>query len=200
MNEGRGGSTGGGSGSGRSNEGSGSDDAHVTDKVQVAGGGRALMKELLKRLMRPKTDKLPEFLVRKPGKGKITGKLDDVTADERQFYEEMRDLGNNVEIVPRGVGRTPDVKLNGRSHELKTIKNVRRTEPDRLSGTISSRILDARGQAADVIINARDQAGMTKGIAVRAIHRAFKADNKKGINSITILTPEGPVSIPRKPQ
>ena len=170
-------------------------------RTQVANRAK-LLQELARRLLgaKPKVpEKLPDFLTKKPTPGKITGKLDDVTPDERRFFEEMRDLGNEVEIVPRGAGRTPDVKLNGKPHELKTVTNVKRTEPDRLSGTISSRILDARGQAPDIIINARDQIGMTKGIAVRAIHRAYKADSRRGISNITILTPEGPVSIPRKP-
>ena len=129
--------------------------------TQVANRAK-LLQELARRLLaaKPKVpEKLPDFLTKKPTPGKITGKLDDVTPDERRFFEEMRDLGNEVDIVPRGAGRTPDVKLNGKPHELKTVSGVKRTDEEGLSSAISSRILDARGQARDIVVNARDQAG-----------------------------------------
>lgn len=170
--------------------------------TQVANRAK-LLQELARRLLaaKPKVpEKLPDFLTKKPTPGKITGKLDDVTPDERRFFEEMRDLGNEVEIVPRGAGRTPDVKLNGKPHELKTVSGVKRTDEEGLSSAISSRILDARGQARDIVVNARDQAGMTRDVAERAIKRAFGVDAQKGgIDSITIFTPQGPISTVRKP-
>ncbi len=170
-------------------------------RVRVANRAK-ILQELARRLLaaKPKVpEKLPDFLTKKPTPGKITGKLDDVTPDERRFFEEMRDLGNEVEIVPRGAGRTPDVRINGVSHELKTVSGVKNTEPTRLSGSISSRILDARGQSPNIVINARNQQGMNKNIAEEAIRRAYGADARSGIDSITILTPEGPIHVPRRP-
>ncbi len=170
-------------------------------RVRVANRAK-ILQELARRLLaaKPKVpEKLPDFLTKKPTPGKITGKLDDVTPDERRFFEEMRDLGNDVEIVPRGTGRTPDVRLNGKPHELKTVSGVKRTDEEGLSSAISSRILDGRGQARDIVVNARGQAGMTRGAAERAIKRALGADEKRGIDSITIFTPEGPISAGRKP-
>ena len=170
-------------------------------RTQVANRAK-LLQELARRLWaaKPKVpEKLPDFLTKKPTPGRITGKLDDVTPDERRFFEEMRDFGNDVEIVPRGSGRTPDVRLNGKPHELKTVSGVKRTDEEGLSSAISSRILDARGQARDIVVNAKDQAGMTRDVAERAIKRALGADEKRGIDSITIFTPDGPVSAGRKP-
>ena len=40
---------------------------------------------------------------------------------------------------------------------------------------------------------------MTMEVAQKAAARAYGADGKKGIQQITILTPEGPVVVPRKP-
>jgi hypothetical protein len=40
---------------------------------------------------------------------------------------------------------------------------------------------------------------MGRDVAERAITRAYGADKKNGIENITIFTPEGPVSIGRKP-
>ncbi len=59
----------------------------------------------------------------------------------------------------------------------------------------------ARGQSANIIIDARGQAGMTADIAQRAVIRAFGVDNRTGatIQTITIITPQGTFYIPRKP-
>lgn len=51
--------------------------------------------------------------------------------------------------------------------------------------------MDARGQASNIIIDARGQAGMTPEVADRAIERALGADFKKKIESITILAKDG---------
>jgi hypothetical protein len=166
-------------------------------RTQVAGGGR-VVRELVRRLLRSKPE-TPGFLNKRPTPGKITGEIEDLTDAERRFAEELRDLGNEVEIVPRGPGRTPDLKINGKPHELKTVGGLKATDEGGLSGAISNRILNARGQAADVIIDARSQAGMTREAAQRARRRAYTADVRKGIDNITILTPEGPISIPRRP-
>ena len=48
-------------------------------------------------------------------------------------------------------------------------------------------------------MNARGQAGMTAEIAERGIGQAFGQDNKTGskIQSITVITPEGTLYVPR---
>ncbi|MFA5951353.1 MAG: hypothetical protein WC807_13825, partial [Hyphomicrobium sp.] len=172
------------------------------DQTRVAGGGARLFRELARRLLaaKPKIpQKLPEFLIKKPTPGKIIGKLDDVTPDERRTYEYLRDLGNDVKLLEREAGkRTPDIELNGTRTELKNISGVRRTDEDGLSAAISSRIMDGRGQASNIIVDATQQPGMTTQAAERAAKRALGADDvKKGIKEITIMTPDGPVHLRR---
>jgi len=142
----------------------------------------------------------PDFLSKKPGSGKITGNVDKLTPAEKAFANEMRDLGNDIEIVPTGEGRTPDFKINGQLHELKTVSGIQKTDNDGLSSAISSRIMDGRGQSGHIIVDARSQVGMTTDAADRAIVRAYGTDNRLGskIESITILTPAGSVSAPRR--
>jgi hypothetical protein len=184
---------GGGSGGGNSSRNPGGSEQQ---RVQVAGRAK-VVRELVKRLIGSKP-KFPEFLTKRPTTGKITGKVEDLTDAEKRFVEELKDLGNDVEIVPRGAGRTPDLKINGKPHELKAVDGVKSTETDALSNAISNRILNARGQAADVIVDARKQPGMTREAAERAVRRAYGADFRRGIDSITILTPDGPIYVPRR--
>ena len=82
---------------------------------------------------------------------------------------------------------------------MKTVSGIANTSPDRLSGSISSRILDAKGQSGNVIIDARSQSGMTTEIAERAIVRAYGADRDGAkLQNITIITNEGVISKTRK--
>ena len=111
----------------------------------------------------------------------------------------MRDLGNVVEVLPpSNTGRTPDLVMNGKVYELKTVSGVQRTDSDGLSAAISSRILNGRGQSGDILIDARNQDGMTREIADRAIQRAYGSDDRQGIKSITVFTPQGVTHAPRK--
>ena len=59
--------------------------------------------------------------------------------------------------------------------------------------------MNGRGQALDIIVDARNQAGITEEIAARGIRRAFGADNKTGgkILSITIYGPGWTLVVPR---
>jgi filamentous hemagglutinin len=116
--------------------------------------------------------------------------------EELQFAEELRDLGNHVDVIPRGSGRTADFIVNGTAYELKTVSNIADTTSGGLSSAISNRIMGGRGQAGDIIIDARGQAGMSLAVAERAIRRAIGNDRRTGskIRSVTILTSDGPVS------
>jgi hypothetical protein len=126
-------------------------------------------------------------------RGTLTGSLDDLTVAEKKFVEDQLSQGRNIEIVPRGVSRTPDFKIDGLQREFKTLSGVADQTPDGLSKAMASRIMDGRGQAADIIVDARGQAGMTREIAERGIRRAYGADNKLGgkIQSITVILPDG---------
>jgi Contact-dependent growth inhibition CdiA C-terminal domain len=146
-----------------------------------------------------KPENLPDFLTRPIGGGTLTGDLRSLTPAERRFSEELRALGNHVEIIKAGEDQTPDFKINGVEHELKTVSNVKRTDADGLSKSISSTIGDARSQSSRVIIDARGQVGMTREAADQAVRRAFGADSSEKIKSITILTPQGPIYAARLP-
>ncbi|MBA4174809.1 MAG: hypothetical protein C0511_19685, partial [Hyphomicrobium sp.] len=139
----------------------------------------------------PQPPDQPDFLAKRPGSGKLTGSLDGLTPAEQNFAKEMIGLGKNVEIIPTATGRTPDFQIDGVQYELKTVSGVQKIDSDGLSSAISSRIMDGRGQASDIIVDARQQAGMDQTIAERAVGRAYGADRRGGINSITILTPAG---------
>lgn len=149
------------------------------------------------RLPVPPNAGLPDFLTRPPGHGSLRGNLDALTPAEHEFATELRALGNDVEIVSTGEGRTPDFKINGVPHELKTVRYIQSPTSEGVSKSISKTILRGRGQARNVIIDARKQPGMTTAIAERSIGRAFGADVKRGLESVTILTNSGPVYVLR---
>ncbi len=131
----------------------------------------------------------------------MTGDLDALTPTERAFAIEMRNLGNIVEVLPpSNTGRTPDLKINGRDYELKTVSGVEKTDASSLSGAVANRIMNGRGQSADIIVDARQQPGMTREIGYRAIGRAYGRDNPTGskIQSITISTSTGAAHAPRR--
>ena len=77
----------------------------------------------------------------------LTGSLNDLTEDERDFVHELLNRGHDVEMVPTANSRTPDFKVDGLSTELKTLSGVSKQTSDGLSAALSSRIMDARGQA-----------------------------------------------------
>ncbi|NOT71315.1 MAG: hypothetical protein HOP09_08580 [Hyphomicrobium sp.] len=141
--------------------------------------------------------KLPEFLSKRPGVGKITGRLDELKPAERRFVEELKDLGHDVEIIPRGAGKTPDFGINGVVHELKTVSTLKNTDPRRMAGSITNRISNARSQSANVNIDARAQVGMTEEIAADSIRRAFTADTRRKISTVTVMTKSGAVHVVR---
>ena len=63
--------------------------------------------------------------------------------------------------------RTPDFRVGGVPVELKTVGSVRIAGlvgeglTKKLSGAIASRIMDARGQAPNVVVDLREQEGIT---------------------------------------
>ena len=135
--------------------------------------------------------------------GKLIGSTDSLTSAERSFIGEMIAGGKTVEVIPSSnAGRSADFLIDGTKYELKTMTDVASHTSDGLSKAISSAAMDARGQSGDIIIDARNQPGMTPDIAQRGINRAFSADSKSGskIQSITVITSQGTVYVPRLPQ
>ena len=187
---------GGGGGGSDSFSGDDGNDRLAMSKVPQA---LEILKPFLKPLLKPKPglQKIPEFLSKRPGIGKIIGRLDDLTPTERRFAEELRDLGHEVEIVARGAVRTADFRINGVVHELKIARYIHSPTSDGISKAVSKTILRGRGQSSNIIVDAREQLGMTKEIAQRSIGRAFGKDAKRGLASVTVLTKDGPVYVVR---
>ena len=132
--------------------------------------------------------------------GKLIGSTEGLSPAERSFIGEMVSGGKTVEVIPAtNAGRTADFFIDGTKVELKTMTNVVNQTSDGLSKSLSSTIMNARGQSGNIIIDARGQAGMRPDIAERGIGRAFGADKDGAIQSITIITKEGSVYVPRKP-
>ena len=132
--------------------------------------------------------------------GKLTGSLNGLSEDEKDFVHELLARGRDVEVVPTARHRTPDFKVDGTPTELKTLSGVAKQTPDGLSSALSSRIMDARGQATTIIVDARKQSGMTEEIVRRGIKRAYGADDAKGsrIQDITVLTHADAVNVGRQ--
>ncbi len=134
--------------------------------------------------------------------GKLIGSVDGLTTAEQSFIGEMVSGGKTVQVIPStNAGRTADFFIDGTKYELKTMTSVVNQTSDGLSSAISTTAMNARAQSGNIIIDARGQAGMTSEIAQRGINRAFSADSRTGakIESITIITPEGTVYVPRTP-
>jgi hypothetical protein len=132
--------------------------------------------------------------------GKLIGDMSSLTDAEAKFVREQLAAGKKVEILPPEAGRTPDFKIDGQRVELKTISGVADTTSDGISKAIANRVMNGRGQATDIIVDARGQAGITQEIAERGIGRAYGADNKTGgkITSIRVIGPGFDITIPRK--
>ena len=98
-------------------------------------------------------------------------------------------------LRPGEEDRRPDILLDGVPTELKAVGGVRvagLVEDDlakKLSGSIASRIMDARGQAANIVVDLREQEGITQEIAETAMGRAFGADARAGIESVRFIGP-----------
>jgi hypothetical protein len=82
-----------------------------------------------------------------------------------------------IEASNKGIQnvRTPDFIVDGVKTELKTISKLKGKD---MSASLSRRILDGAGQGSNIIIDARNQIGMTEEIAKRGIIRAFSKQTK----------------------
>ena len=101
-----------------------------------------------------------------------------------------------VEAMAESTVRTADFLVDGVKTELKTLSNITSTDP---SGAIARRILDGAGQALNIIVDMRGQAGVTIEIAERAAARAFGADKTARIKNVRLIGSEFDKNIGRKP-
>src|SRR5438105_2088054 len=71
----------------------------------------------------------------------------------------------------RRTGRTTRRVLT----EYKTLEGVKGQTADKLSVAIANRVMNGRGQAANIVVDARPQPNVTLEIAERGINRAYGA-------------------------
>jgi hypothetical protein len=96
--------------------------------------------------------------------------------------------GKDVKVLKevenqKGV-RTPDFEIDGVRTELKTVENLKKVDADSLSSNVSRKILDAGGQAKNIILDVSGQSGMTKEIAERGVLRAFGNLRRRGSDTV----------------
>jgi hypothetical protein len=97
-------------------------------------------------------------------RGKLTGSLSKLTPVERNFVNELLSQGKNVEIIPRGAGKTADFLVNGVNTELKTLTAAGHN-------TLKNAIEEASEQDRQIIIDARN-VNITPQDALSQIQRA----------------------------
>jgi hypothetical protein len=120
-------------------------------KIIKKGGGKltkaeaAEAKKLIEKV-RAVDDAAPRTGV-KPGS--LAGSLDGLTASERAMVQELRAQGKNIEIIPRGPGKTPDFKIDGVPTELKTLTVAGKN-------TVKNAIEKASEQGEQILIDARN--------------------------------------------
>lgn len=122
-----------------------------------------------------------------------------LTPAEWNIVDQLTREGRTVRVLEestqQGV-RTADFLVDGVRTELKTISNL--TSPD-LSGALGRRILEGAGQAPHIIADVRQQAGLTRALAERAVRRAFGADSARRIQQIRVIGHEFDLTVPRQP-
>lgn len=122
-------------------------------------------------------------------------------ASERAIDEYLRDAGHDVKLNlkegKKDAGPQGDRIIDGKLTEYKALSGVKKQTADGLSSAIANRIMNGRRQASEIIVDVRNQSGMTKEIAERGIRRAYGADDKQTIQSIRIIGKDFDLIVPR---
>ena len=161
--------------------------AEATEKFVKQGVEKETAEKLAKEEVAKLTKEAEAEIAKQQAKqtSKQTGKLEvevgrEMSDAEKSIADKLVAEGRQVkapkEVNIRGV-KNPDFEVDGIKTELKTIENI--TSAD-MGGAISRRIYEAGKQAPNVIIDATNQAGMTKEIAENAAERAFLLQKRTG--------------------
>ena len=134
-------------------------------------------------------DKPPRQPDGKEGLSKNWKNLDHEQAIDDYLKDHGHHVTHNLNEGKHGAGRQGDRFIDGILTEYKTLMRVQNITSDGLSKALSSRVMDARSQADNIIVDTRAQAGMTQKIAERGIKRAYVADDRKGakIRSVRVI-------------
>ncbi len=117
-----------------------------------------------------------------------------LSEEELLIANQLVKEGHTVEALAEGTTRTADFLVDGVRTELKTVSNI--TSKD-VSGALGRRVLDGAGQAPNIIMDCRGQAGITRELAERAARRAYGADKGGRIQNIRFLGPDFDFTVPR---
>jgi hypothetical protein len=127
--------------------------------------------------------------------GENTGKLIlqgggvKLSQDELKVGAELAGRGHEVIARPAsGVGQTADFLVDGKPTELKTISKVK---SDSVGTRVTKIIEDATKQGKNVIIDARNQRGLTESKARGAMQNAVRELSKSRINEVHLLGRDG---------
>ncbi|MEV3962499.1 hypothetical protein AB0M34_16625 [Nocardia sp. NPDC050193] len=107
-----------------------------------------------------------------PKPGKIDESEKTFNAAEKDIAEILAGEGNDVKAIPESTERTPDAEVNGVPTEFKTL------DEGASNNTVKNALNSAKGQAENVVINARDS-GISQDEAQRGLNR-FLGANQPG--------------------
>jgi hypothetical protein len=124
----------------------------------------------------------------------------DLTEAERRWAEARVNEGHKVEVIFNDPKMpTADFVVDGIPIELKSLNPSGKTDPERLSARISSRLVMSPRQSSNIAVDATEVPQVTKEIALEGIARGLGAAEAKGktISTITIYTRYGAVTWPK---
>lgn len=101
-------------------------------------------------------------------------------------------------LLDNGYRLVDDGATKGSSGDRYAVAYISQNADNLFTVTVPERC----GQSPDSIIDARNQPSMSPDIAQRGVNRAYSADSKSGvkIKSITLITSQRSVYVPRLPQ
>ena len=109
--------------------------------------------------------------------------------DEAKLAAEFAGRGHHVIAkTPSRVGKSADFIINGRSTELKTISHVK---ADSVGEAITQKILGATKQAKHIVIDARNQRGLTEAAARAAVRNAVRESDRSSLGRVHLLGRSG---------
>jgi len=110
-----------------------------------------------------------------------------LSPSEQRFADKMVAEGKVVKArkeVNQPNVKNPDFDIDNEVVEFKYVSDLKGANAERLSAGLSRRILDGGSQASKVTLDATDQVGMTKEIALKAVKRAFGSLRKRDSDAI----------------
>jgi hypothetical protein len=119
-----------------------------------------------------------------------------LSTNEMAIAGKLVSEGHTVRVLSESAKRTADFLVDGVPTELKTISNLTSKDP---SGALARRILEGAGQAGHIIVDVRNQTGMTRELAEQAARRAYGADKFRRIKRILLIGSDFELVVPRVP-